>query len=44
MRHQPSQTSSKALLLRVIKMTLIAEEDHLVFEQQAVDRSDGLAR
>lgn len=32
MRHQPSQTSSKSLLLRVIKMPLIAEEDHLVFE------------
>lgn len=44
MRHQPSQTSSKALLLRVIKMPLITEEDHLVFEQQAVDPSDSLAR
>ena len=42
MRHQLSEPQRKAFLLGVIEMTLIAEEDHLVFEQYLVDRADHL--
>jgi hypothetical protein len=44
MRNQLAKPDREALLLGVIEMSLVAEEDDLVLEQNRVDRADRLLR
>ncbi|MET4261506.1 hypothetical protein ABIC09_006474 [Bradyrhizobium sp. S3.12.5] len=44
MRHQLAEPDGKALLFGIVEMSLVTEEDDLVFQQHLIDGTDGLVR